>query len=256
MAEGKKGRKRSGSLFKTLKWILIAVLVLGIAFVFTAKPLFNIDLLEKLNRSKVETGSEAILTRVQDLFQFQTVEYVYKSVFPFDFVPAVYDWRSLLDKEYRGEPLSSQEEEYLAVYRFCEQIGINLNRKKLDFVVITTIVRGGFDLEGTVYENPENAANIEEYLRIDRDENVLYLRLPPPVITDFEIEDPDRTRYPYPDFEISPENWKLLTQFTAGKIRQQVLEDGIIETAKMKGTAFIEALFMESGIEKVVFLDP
>ena len=195
------------------------------------------------------------------MFLFQTVEYVYKTVFPFDFVPAVYDWRALLDKHVLGQELTAKEKEYLSIYRFCEDLGIQLQKNKFDFVVITSVVRGGFNLEGTVYENPEQYGGgeyreIQEYVRIEEETQTLYLRLPPPVITHFEIEDPDRATYPYPDFEISPENWKWLTQFTANKIEQQVLEDGILELAKQKGSAFIEKILIDAGLQKVVFLDP
>ena len=235
--------KAPGRFFRRLKWLLIAIIVIAAAFLFTAKPVFNIDLLKRITKNRTESGSDAILVQARELFLFQTVEYVYKTVFPFDFVPAAYDWRALLDKEAFGKKLTKQEKEYLLIYRFCEDLGIKLHANKFEFVVITSIVRSGFELEDT-----------GEYGRIE--EETLFLRLPQPVITNFEIEDPDRASYPYPDFEISPENWKRLTQFTAAKIERQVLEDGILERAKQNGTAFIEKLLIDSGLRHVVFLEP
>jgi hypothetical protein len=258
MAEKKK--RRSGKapirLFRGLKWVLIAVLVAGIAFLFTAKPVFNIDIVKQLKRDRTESGSDVILTRARDLFLFQTVEYVYKTVFPFDFVPAVYNWNGLLDREALGNELTAEEQEYLTIYRFCEDLGIKLRANKFDFVVITSVIRGGFNVEGTAYEKPGEAVSADEYVRVDEETKTLFLRLPPPVITYFEIEDPDRATYPYPDFEISPENWKRLTRFTSAKIEQQVLDDGILEHAKQKGKAFIEKLLIDSGLRHVVFLEP
>jgi hypothetical protein len=250
MAERKNLRARKAPLrvFPLIKWILVAVLAAGIAFLFTAKPVFNIDILEHLKRDRSTSGSDAILTRAHDLFLFQTVEYVYKTVFPFDFVPAVYNWNELLDREARGNELTEEEQEYLIIYRFCEELGIKLRANKFDFVVITSVIRGGFDIEETAYA--------DEYVQVDVETKTLFLRLPPPVITHFEIEDPDRATYPYPDFEISPENWKRLIRFTSAKIERQVLDDGILEHAKQNGKAFIEKLLIDSGLRHVVFLDP
>ncbi len=242
--------------FRWIKWVLIGAVILGLVFIFAAKPVFNINIMEKIRSNRTQSGSEAILTKVQDLFMFQTVEYVYKTVFPYDFVSPDYPWRTLLDKEALGEPLSEEEQEHLRIFRFCEEIGIKLQSNKYEFVVVTAIVRGGFNLEGTIYASSDNRYNVEKYIQIDRETNTLYLRLPPPVITNFEIEDLDRSRYPYPELAISPDNWKRLTQFTANEIERQVLEDGILELAKQRGKVFIEKLLLDSGLETIVFLEP
>ena len=59
MAERKKRNIHKTPLrsFKWLKWVLITVVILGIAFVVTAKPVFNIDLMEKLKRNREQFGS-------------------------------------------------------------------------------------------------------------------------------------------------------------------------------------------------------
>lgn len=260
MAKKKPSHRRKrvdiAGIFKWLKWVLILLIVLGLTFLFTAKPVFNIDIMEKIRQKRTQSGSEAILTKVQDIFLFQTVEYVYKTVFPYDFVSPDYDWRALLDKEALGQNLNANEREHLRIYRFCEDIGITLQSNRYEFVVITSVVRGGFNLEGTVYQPQETTEDIEEYIRIDNESKTLYLRLPPPVITAFETEDLDRERYPYPDLAISPDNWKRLTQFTANEIEVQVLEDGILELAKQRGKVFIEKLLLDSGLETIVFIEP
>lgn len=248
-------RTRGGFSLKYLVWLLVILIVLGIAFLIAAKPVFNIDLREKFTRSEVTTGTASILSKMEDLFLFQSVEYVYKTVFPYDFVSADYDWRKLLDKELFGDELSKKERENLALYRFCEDIGISLLKRNIQFVVVTTVVRGGFDLEGTPFADPEGYPDPENYIKIDEEAGILYLRLPPPIITDIEIEDMNSATYPYPDIDISPENYKRLVEFISMGIEERVLTEGILELAKQRGTAFIEAILLETGLEEIVFVE-
>jgi hypothetical protein len=249
-------KKRRRFRIPSLIGILIIIVVLAAAFFLLAKPLFNIDLRERLKKNRTTAASVAVLEEVRDLFLFQTVEYIYKTVFPYDFVPADYDWRSLLRKVSQETPLSAEETEYLSIYRFCEEIDIRLDSNRYEFVVISAVVRGGFDLQGTVYERPEEFENLKEYARVDEEEKTLFLRLPKPVIVDFIIEDPTAADYTYPDIEISPENWKKLTDFVSGEIREQVIAEGILELAKKRGQAFIEKLLIDAGLKRVIFLDP
>lgn len=240
----------------SLIWVLAIIVILGAAFFLLAKPLFNIDLQERFKRKRTTTASVAVLEEVRDLFLFQTVEYIYKTVFPYDFAPADYDWRALLRKAAEQAPLSAEETEHLSIYRFCEDIGIKLDSNRYEFVVLTAVVRGGFDLKGTVYESPEEHENLDKYIYVDEEEKTLYLRLPEPVIVDFAIEDPTAENYPYPDIEISPDNWKKLTNFVSLKIREQVISEGILTIAKQRGEAFVEKLLIDAGLKQIVFLDP
>lgn len=240
----------------SIKWILIILVVIAAAFFLLAKPLLNIDLQERFKKKRTTTASVAVLEEVRDLFLFQTVEYIYKTVFPYDFVPADYDWRTLLRKVAEQDTLSAEETEYLSIYRFCEDIGIKLDSNRYEFVVLTAVVRGGFDLKGTVYERPEEHENLEEFVFVDEEEKTLYLRFPEPVIVNFTIEDPTAANYPYPDIEISPDNWKKLTNFVSLKIQEQVISEGILEIAKQRGEAFIEKLLIDAGLKQIVFLSP
>ena len=249
-------KKKRRFRLPSLIWIPVIIVVLAAAFFLLAKPLFNIDIRERFKKNRTTAASVAVLEEVRDLFLFQTVEYIYKTVFPYDFVPADYDWRSLLRKVSQESPLSAEETEYLSIYRFCEEIGIRLDSNRYEFVVITAVVRGGFDLQGTVYESPEEFDNLKKYVRVDEEEKTLFLRLPKPVIVDFTIEDSTAADYTYPDIEISPENWKKLTDFVSEKIREQVIAEGILELAKQRGQTFIEKLLIDAGLQRVVFLDP
>lgn len=238
---------------------IILIIVLGVAFVFTAKPLFNLDLGISILKTSASSTSEAVLMEVKDIFQFNTVEYVYKTVFPYDFVPGDYGWAGLLLKSGRGEPLNGEETELLSIYRFCESIGIKIDSNQYDFAVVTCIVKGGYDLSGTLYEQIQKdkpVSNIEDYILIDEENNRIRLRLPEPSIVNVIIEDSTNENYQYPALAISPENWKILTNFVAKRIREKVIGDGILETAASRAKEFISQVLIQSGYSSVEFIEP
>ena len=247
-------RRHSFSL-SSLKWILIGIVILVLAFLITAKPVFNIDLSQRIRDKRKTSSSSAVLEEVRDVFLFQTVEYVYKTVFPYDFMPEDYDWGALLDKANFNQPMTPEEHEYLDFFFFCKELGINLKSNRNDFAVITALVRGGFNLEGTIYESPDTVENIDEYVWVDQETQTLYLTLPDPVISEFIIEDPTTSTYFYPDLGISPENWKRLVEFTSARIEEQVLAEGILEHARRRGKNFLEALLLQTELKKIEFIE-
>ncbi|MDA3939335.1 MAG: hypothetical protein PF693_08510, partial [Spirochaetia bacterium] len=80
------------------------------------------------------------------------------------------------------------------------------------------------------------------------------LNIPKTIITKFTIEDPDSTKYKYPDLDVNPKDWKQITDFVEGKIRIKVLEDGILKNAEIRGHDFIRSILIETGWENVTFL--
>ena len=238
---------------------VIVILILGIAFVFSAKPLLNLDLGIRFLNTRVTSVSESVLVEVKDIFQFNTVEYVYKTVFPYDYVPSEYDWRDLVMRAGQNMPLDAEEEELLSMYRFCEKIGMKIDSRQFEFAVVTCIVKGGYELSGTLYDQIERDVplpDIEGYISINEEEKSVTLRLPRPAILDVIIEDTTDSNYSYPALPISPENWKILTNFVAGKIREKVTADGILETAAEKGKEFITKVLKQSGFSSVQFIEP
>lgn len=250
---------RQASRFPKFLIPVIIVIIIGAAFLFTAKPLFNMDLGIRLFKTDVVSDSEAVLMEVKDIFQFNTVEYVYKTVFPYDFIPADYEWTGLLLKTTRREPLTKEEEKLLSMYRFCDKIGIKIDSNRYDFAVVTCIVKGGYDLTGTLYAQidlDEHMANIEDYILIDAEKNSISLRLPRPTIVDVVIEDSTDTNYQYPALSISPGNWKILTSYVAESVREKVTEDGILESAEARAKDFISQVLIQSGYSSVDFIEP
>lgn len=97
--------------------------------------------------------------------------------------------------------------------------------------------------------------NLDEYIRIDEESNILYIKLPDPVIVDLIIEDSTSENYQYPDLGIEPKNWKKLTAFIAREIEGKVIEEGILKTARERGEEFFRRLFLEAGYNDIIFME-
>lgn len=228
---------------KLLRLFLIIFFILTIVvFIYKfAIPDFNFSLPFIYN--KKSSSAEIILTKIRKVSTLSTVEYIYKSVFPFDFIDKDTVWRKILLKRLRGEILSEIEKEKLWLFDLCRSIGINLEYETFDFVVITSIVEAGFNMGNDMSG---------EHIKID--EKNITLRIPEIMITKFTIDDSDSTKYSYPDMNIDPMNWKKITDYVEKKTRVRVVEDGILKNAEERGKDFIRSILFESGWEKIIFI--
>ena len=229
--------------------IFIAALI--VIFLMLADPLFNLDL--RLVKDNVTASSTSTLVQVRDILALNTVEVVYKVVFPYDYVPADMNWDLFIKQVKDGRLLSPLEESYVEVYRLCEDIGIELDGRDHEFVVVTTILKGGFDLTNPVFRSPESAGELaEKYVAIDS-ENGIFVFLPDAVITDVIIEDADTGTYTYPDIDIGPEDWKKLTSFVKKTAAADAVDQGILNAAEENGKAFLKRILLDSGYSSVSF---
>ena len=232
----------------------IALIVLAVLCLIIANKIFDFDLGISFTEKRKSSVSISLLKEVRDVFTFNTVEYIYKTVFPFDFVDTGTNWQELVTKRAHEEALSGDEVNALEVYDLCTDIGIDLGPDNTDFVVITSVVKGGFDLKGTGYENPEQAEDISRYVRVDPEGNILYLRLPESVIVDLIIDDSTSENYAYPDLGLDPEEWRILTDYISEKVEAMVIEGGILDLAREKGEHFIERLLLDAGYADIIFM--
>jgi len=234
---------------------LIVIIILAVLTIYIADRFFNLDMGIQFTKTEKTAVSVTLLGEVREILSFNTVEYVYKTVFPFDFAPPETDWDNLRWKQQRNAEITEAEKKLLEVYELCSDVGIRLDSRTYVFVVITSVVKGGFDLQNTVYENPHLVDNLEDYIRIDEESNILYVRLPDPVIVDLIIEDSTSENYKYPDLGIEPENWKKLTAFIAREIEGKVIEEGILDAAQERGEEFFRKLFLEAGYHDIIFME-
>jgi len=232
--------KSKGRLKHKIIIISLLILITAIAAI-TLLPGFKINLPFIYNNRS--SSKEIILMEIHKVSTLSTVEYIYKSVFPFDFLDKDTDWRLLLYKRAKKELLTSKEKDEIWLFDQCKAIGIDLEYDIYDFVVITSIVEAGLNLEDKISSEDIiiNGKNIS-------------LKMPPTIITNFTIEDPDSSNYTYPDLDVDPMNWKQITNYVEKKIRIKVLEDGILKNAEQRGNDFIKSLLLESGWENITFI--
>jgi len=193
--------------------------------------------------------SEALLVKVRDICAIHTVEYVYKAVFPHDFLPAGMNYKLLFRLKELGRNLSAEDKDAIRVFEICTLMGLNPERAVYDFFVITARVRAGFDLTDSFFSSGNPA---QSFISLSEDGTVT-VSLPQAVITEFVIEDSNSSTYLYPDMKISPEHWRLATDFASQKIRDRVIAQGILEKAEQNGKAIIERMLINSGVKAVQF---
>lgn len=223
------------------KILIIAVLIIVLLITVYFFPGLNIKL-PFIYNTKI-TSTEVILREINKVSTLSTVEYIYKSVFPFDFFDQNTDWRQLVSKRTNSKFLTVLEKDQLWLFDQCKSIGIDLEYDIYDFVVITSVVEAGLNLEDVI--NPDD---------ITIDGKTISLRMPKTIITKFTIEDSESAKYNYPDLDVDPIHWMQITSYVEEKIRAKVLEDGILKNAETRGNDFIKSLLLESGWENIVFI--
>lgn len=220
--------------------LFLLALPASAALFYAAAPRFNLSIDLPFVSRKKEADSQLVFLESREVLALATVEYLYKSVFPHDFIPEGTDFRALFSRLFRGETLTPEEERLVEIYRVCADVGIDPELEQYRFAVITARVKGGWDLRGTgmsVEETPEG----------------LVITLPRPVITDLIIEDETSGRYSYPDLQAGPAAWKKITGLTEEEIRRRVLAEGILDEAETRGKTYLEMLFAQAGYRSISF---
>jgi hypothetical protein len=240
---------------RSLRPVAIAISVAAVAvvvFLFVADPLFDLDIGIVVDRRTASSSIVALAGR--DLLVLNTLETIYKVVFPYDFVPSGLDWRLLRGRAASGQPLTAEEERWLAVYGLALDIGIDLDSKRNDFVVVTALAKIGLDLASFPTQT-RNVVNGRVGPITIRTDGSVVVTLPRVVITDLVIEDNTSDDYRYPDIAITPEGWRKLAAFVSESVRLRISESRMFEEAETHARRFLTAFFNEAGYESVIFAE-
>ena len=97
--------------------ICILILIVGLIILKFVVPDFSFGLPFTFNE-KI-TSSEILLKEINNVGTLSTIEYIYKSVFPFDFIKEDTDWWDIVRRRAFGASLSEDELEYLQLYDLC-----------------------------------------------------------------------------------------------------------------------------------------
>jgi hypothetical protein len=226
--------------------LLVIVLLVGLS---VAGPLVGINLSPVRHRR--QAVSEITLTEMRSILKIETIEYVYKTVFPHDFLPEdPPEYRDLYRRWEMGRLLTVGERDLLELYELCEELEIDLVRHghtTREFVVLTCAVTAGFDLSGWSEEE------MSRYIRPSPEENLVRVRLPDPQITSITYNDDRSDAYRYPDLAVTPEKWKQIVAFIEDRIGDLVTTEGILEEAARNGREIISEILSDTGYERIVF---
>jgi hypothetical protein len=236
-------------------WIFPAILILMVAVLLLLsrlldRPLFGLPDLGIFRQTKT-VSSELLLEEIRDLQALHTVEYIYKSVFPFDFLDPSINFETIIRTLRTGtgsvhSMLSPAEKEYLKTRDLASRLGIRFGRGINDFLVTTVLVRCGIDLAGVEFQITEGGPNSGK-----SGGKGIRLFLPGPAILDVIIEDAKPEAYPYPDVKLNPEQWRILAEFIEERIRDKVLTEGVLNTAFLNGKAFLTAILAQGGFTEI-----
>jgi hypothetical protein len=252
-------------------FLLVVLIALAAALAFSGKIPGIMDMTEEI-RSIFKKSPEPpsmtgiILEEVRNLYSFHTVEYIYKTVFPFDYLDphlSIESINATLRKPDSGiDDLYEFEQEYYAAWVLANNLGFNLDENDYTFIVITVRVIGGFDLSDTLYKSGEEREEweLKQLIRISteitgegEEIKAIKLKLPPAAITEVILEDMTSEMYDYPDIRIDPESWKKLSAFIETRVRKKVLEEGILEAAENNGRGFLEGFLRQAGFAEIEF---
>ncbi len=200
------------------------------------------NLFPVFSSTKRTTASQAIWEQMRTLKSLQTVRYIQKVVFPYDYLDPELDFDVILTTLRRGKGsvntlLSPRERDYLEARDLAERIGLKFTGRKREFVVVTAQILVGIDLENLKI--------------LPRSEKSILAILPPPRIADLAIEDPNPATYPYPDIPLSPSHWKLVAGLVERKLRERPLESSILASARTQASRFLTTFFQQAGFTEI-----
>lgn len=221
------------------KWIfLTSFLLASVTIIFFISDIKISD----INPFQQKTLTEKTTEKIESISmaQFRSSEYVYKSIFPYDYIYGMPKWGVLIYKDSRF--LSEEDKHNLEFYQMCKDIGLNLTDNNY-FIIIKTHAVAGFDI-GKYLENPVITAN-----EVTKE---IILQEPESKILSISFLDSTKSEN-HPDFKIKPEQWQKLTSILRPLNEQRIIESGILAEADKLNKSFIEEIFITLDWEDVDF---
>ena len=191
-------------MVKNILLVILAILVLGLVgyIGFQQLPSFLVQEQKTLDAS-------GLLVSIGPSDELKLLEYVEKTVFPFDFIDPEANLAALsrviqADRSGRlpQDILTPREWESFEAYNLARSTGFDPGTPGSPFLVLTLVYEYGYPLSDPEL-NPEPVI----------DPIVPTLQVRPPSLLRVRIEDLRRENYPYPDVRISPESWQRISGF-------------------------------------------
>ena len=156
-------------LLKLLLRLLAPALVLALVVVLLVRleiienPVrFVAEELGIVSRTKT-AGSTLLLEELRSIYRLNTMEYIYRTVFPFDYMPETTDYSEVMNTIRNsavpaGEALTEDQRLYFDAANLAEDVGL----EEEEFLVLTVRVFAGFDLENTSHGDGATTENASE----------------------------------------------------------------------------------------------
>lgn len=268
MTAGKKNHKiRTALALMFIRLIpLWLILAAAIAAAVLFLPIFGKPFINLTSTQNI-SSSDIVLQEIRDIYRFNTVEYLYKIVFPFDFEPQDSSGWQILKKinaHLNQDPkkfLTPTELTWLKAIEISRRNRLKIYNPDYQFLVATVIIRAGFDLKASGMDQIETLQStaknrfisFSSYQRNGQTIHTALVTLPPAIISEVEIEDPLRDRYPFPDIGLDPKGWKEIAGFIQEQGQSRALNEGILAKAQTNAKNFITELLASIGVDEVSF---
>jgi hypothetical protein len=191
-------------------------------------------------RETTRSGSAGVFTGMEELAELETLAVVHKTVFPHDFYLDGVNYYRLLDRIRRSdrpaaEVLSPEELLHFSAVHLAERLSLATGPGMDGYLVVTTIMRLGFDLTEVV---PLIAAATAE----TGDRTDVTVTIPAAHVLSLETEDLSRDRYPYSAVYLDAAGWQEVSSFVAEAIASRPPDPEWVTEATRGGIDLLRAL--------------
>jgi hypothetical protein len=237
-------------------WALAVLLVLS-AGILLFTDLFGFQLipglpLVRLGQQEQFSSSTITLESVRSLTRFDTVRYIYRAVFPYDYLPDGVSLNEIFRKlrEATGtvrDSLTPEEYLYFTTYNLASSIGLPASGGAFDFVVVTLVVSAGIELA-----EMDEPITIEEIAAPDGETSRrAIVRVGPPVINSIAVEDINPAEYPYPDTSLGADAWRRVADYVRSQPLPPEILERVLTTADANAREFITNVLLQAGFNEV-----
>jgi hypothetical protein len=192
-------------------------------------------------RETTRGGSEGVFLGVEEVAELETLAVVHKTVFPHDFYLDGVSYYRLLDRVRRsdlpaGDVLSPDELLHFDAVHLAESLALATGPGMDGYVVVTTIMRLGFDLTEIL---PLIAGTDVD---TGADGSAAAIAIPAARVLSFETEDLSRDRYPYAAVYLDAAGWQAVSSFVTEALRSRPPDPEWVDEATRGGIELLRAL--------------
>ncbi|MBB6482077.1 DUF4230 domain-containing protein [Spirochaeta isovalerica] len=237
--------------------VLFTLILAAVTFLLTDRFVVGVSLPRFSLFSRKSESAYTVAEEIGDLYILNTTEYRLKLIFPYDFVDRDLSWWAVKEMYERGIEGDENQEELKRIYKACLDGGFDPAIDVYEFIILNAVVKAGINISGTVFENPSlyPEESLSSYMKVagEGEKRVVDIHLPAAEITDLYIDDRKPSSDSFPDARITPARWRDLVDFLQPRIRDKVIELGILDDADKNNRELISKILKDSGFSEVNF---